>query len=146
MRTYAAGKVVGDQAILMDKSYLSESVIGQVYELKLKTNGVPSPEYAAAALLKGLREKFGAKLLYFEVDDNIITMQIEGSPFAWNLLLIFLPEILVGLGITTLFIMVYLVTSAVPSWQYGLVALSLSLIFIAPGAISKMVMMVGEKR
>ena len=145
MRTYSVGKMSGTQTILMDKDVLTESVIGQIYELQLKTNGVPSPEVAASTLSKTLREKFNAKLLYFGVDGNIITIQVEGSPFAWNLLLVFLPEILVGLGIIVLFIMVYLVTSSVPSWQYGLMAFALALIFIAPGAISKVAMMGGRK-
>jgi len=143
MRTYVAGKAIGDHAVLVDKSFLTESVIGQIYELKIKTYSVSQPEYIASVLSKSLREKFSAKLLYFEVDDNIITIQIEGSPFAWNLLLAFLPELLVGLGITILFILVYLVTSSVPSWQYGLAAFALSLMFIAPGAISKVAMMKG---
>ena len=68
-------------------------------------------------------------------------MQIEGSPFAWSLLLVFLPEILVGLGIAVLFIMVYLVTSAIPSWQFGVTAFALALIFLGPNMISKVAMM-----
>lgn len=145
MRTYAVGKVVGDQTIYMSKEVLTESVIGQIYELQIKTRGVPSPEVVAAVLFKKLKEKFNANLLYFEVDDDVITMQIEGSPFAWSLLLVFLPEILVGLGITVLFIMVYLVTSAIPSWQFGVAAFALALIFLGPGAISKIAIMKVKK-
>jgi len=137
MRTYAVGKMVGDQTIYMPKKVLTESVIGQIYELQVKTNGVPSPSSAAVVLQKKLKEKFNANLLYFEVDDDVVTIQIEGSPFAWSLLLVFLPEILVGLGITILFIMVYLVTSTIPSWQYGLGAVALALIFLGPGMVSK---------
>jgi len=145
MRTFSIGKMSGTQTILMDKSLLTESVIGQRYENQIKTNGVPSPDVAASILSKTLREKFGAKLLYFSVDGAVLTLQIEGSPFAWNLLLVFLPEILVSLGIVALFIMVYLITSSIPSWQYGVAALALSLIFIAPGAISKVAMLGSEK-
>ncbi len=145
MKTYKAGKMVGDQAIYMPKDMLTESVIGQIYELRMETNGVPYPKGTAATLFKSLKEKFGATLLYFDVDGNTITMQIEGSPFAWNLLLVFLPEILVGLGVAVLFLMVYLVTSAIPSWQYGLGAFALALIFLGPGAISKVGMMRVEK-
>lgn len=146
MRTYAVGKMVGDQTIYMPKEILTESVIGQVYELQIKTRGVPDPRNTTIVLQKKLKEKFNATLLYFEVDDNVITMQIEGSPFAWSLLLVFLPEILVGLGIVVLFIMVYLVTSAIPSWKYGLTILALILIFLGPGAVSKVVMMREAKR
>lgn len=145
MRIYAVGKMVGDQTIYMPKEVLTESVIGQVYELQIKTNGVPSPSSVAAVLQKKLKEKFNANLLYFEVDDNVLTIQIEGSPFAWNLLLVFLPEILVGLGIAVLFIMVYLVTSTIPSWQFGLVAVALTLIFLGPGMVSKVAMMKVKK-
>ena len=141
MRTYAVGKMIGDQVIYMPKDMLTESVIGQIYELQIKTRGVPSPEVVAAVLFKKLKEKFGASLLYFEVDDDILTIQIEGSPFSWAALLVFLPEILVGLGIMVLFIMVYLVTSAIPSWQYAVGAVALTLIFLGPGMISKVAMM-----
>jgi len=145
MRTYAVGKMVGDQTIYMPKELLTESVIGQIYELQIKTNGVPDPRNTASVLQKKLKEKFNASLLYFEVDDNVITIQIEGSPFAWSLLLVFLPEILVALGIVVLFIMVYLVTSAIPSWKYGITVLALMLIFLGPGAVSKITMMKVKK-
>jgi len=145
MRTYAAGKMVGDQTIYMPKEVLTESVIGQVYELQIKTRGVPDPRNTAIVLQKKLKEKFNASLLYFEVDDDVITMQIEGSPFAWSLLLVFLPEILVALGIVVLFIMVYLVTSAIPSWKYGITVLALMLIFLGPGAVSKITMLKVKK-
>ena len=74
MRTYAVRKMIGDQTIYMPKKLLTESVIGQFYELQMKTNGVPYPSGAAIALQKALKEKFNANLLYFEVDDNIITI------------------------------------------------------------------------
>lgn len=137
MRAYAVGKSVGGGTIFMDKTILTESVIGQNYEIQMKTNGVPNPDQVATVLSKTLREKFNAKLLYFEVDDNILTLQLEGSPFSWGLLLTFLPEILLGLGVLVSFIMVYFITSQIPSWQYALGAIALSLIFIAPGVISK---------
>ena len=141
MITCRLGKMVGDQAIYMDKVMLTESVIGQVYELQLRTEGIETPEVAAAAVSRKLKEKFNATILYFEVDDDIITIQIEGSPFAWAQLLVFLPEILGVLGIVVLLIMVFLVGSTIPSWQYGLGAAALSLIFLAPNIISKMAMM-----
>lgn len=145
MITCKLGKIGGDQTIYMEKEMLTESVIGQIYELQLKTRGVSCPECAAATLSKKLKEKFGATLLYFEVDDDIMTIQIEGSPFSWNLLFVFLPEILVGLGIVVLFIMVYLVTSSIPSWQYGLGAIALTLIYLAPSMISKVAMLKVKK-
>ena len=134
MRTYAVGKMSGTQTILMDKTMLTESVIGQIYELKIRTNGVPSPQLVAATLSKTLREKLNAKLLYFEVDKDVITMQIEGSPFAWSVMLVLLPEILVTLGVVVMLIMIYLVSSAIPSWQYGIMLLALAVIFLAPHA------------
>jgi len=141
MITYKVGRMMGTQAVQIPKEVLTESVIGQIYELQIKTQGVTDPRAAAVALSKGLRERFGAELLYFEVDGDIITIQIEGSPFAWAALLVFLPEILVVVGVVILFILVYLITSAIPSWKYGLIAVALVLIFIGPGAVSKVAMM-----
>lgn len=141
MITCKLGKMVGDQAIYMEKAMLTESVIGQIYELQLKTEGVETPEVVAAVLSSKLKERFGATLLYFEVDDDIMTIQIEGSPFVWSQLLVFLPEILSVLGVAILFIMVYLVGSTIPSWQYGLGAAALTLLYLAPSIISKMAIM-----
>lgn len=145
MRVYSVGKPTGTKTILMDKTVLTESVVGQDYEIQMKTQGVPDPDAVARALSKSLKEKFNAKLLYLEVDDNILTIQIEGSPFAWNLLLVFLPEMLIGVGVVVLFIMTYLITSKIPSWQYSIIALAVLLISIAPQAISK-IAMIKEKR
>ena len=141
MITYKAGKVVGNLVTYMPKEMLSESVIGQVYELQMKTNGGPNPANTAAALSQGLKEKFGATLLYFKIEDDTITMQIEGSPFAWAPVLVWLPEILVILGVMVGFIMVFLVTSSIPSWQYSVGAVALMLIFMGPKIISKIAMM-----
>jgi len=146
MKVYSVGKSVGTKTILMDKTVLTESVIGQNYEIQMKTNGVPDPGTATKILSKVLKEKFNAKLLYFEVDDNILTIQIEGSPFSWNLLLIFLPEVLIGIGVIVLFIMVYFITSEIPSWQYSIIALALILISIAPQAVSKIAMIKEKAR
>lgn len=142
---FRAGTIVGIRTVYMPKEVLTESVPGAIYELRIKTKGVSNPKNAMVMLAEALWDKFKAKLYYFEVSDNIITMQIEGSPFAWALLLVFLPEILVVLGIIVLLILVYLVTSAIPSWQLGLAAVALALIFLGPGVISKVAMMKVKK-
>ena len=130
--TYRVGIMQGKQTVYIPKSMLTESVIGQTYELKIKTKGVKSPRYTAIVLQKSLKEKFNATLLYFEVTGDTITIQIEGSPFAWSLLLVFLPQILGILGIVVSLVAVYLLVSGVPSWVYGLGILGIILISFGP--------------
>lgn len=118
---FKVGRSQGAYTVLLPKSVRTTSVPGAIYELQLKTMGVPDPKAVALRLADGLAEKFGATLLYFEVDNNVLTIQIEGSPFAWTALLLFLPEILAGFGILITMITVYLVGASIPSWIYGMI-------------------------
>lgn len=128
---FKLGTMRGNQAVYIPKGMLTESVIGQIYEIKINTRGVSDPAVVAATLKVKLKEKFNATLHYFSVDNNIITIQIEGSPFVWAALLLFLPQILLTIGIIVLFIVVYLLVSSVPSWVYAAGAVALGLVFIS---------------
>lgn len=141
MKTYSIGETVGSRGDHIPTSFLTESVIGQSYEIKIETRGVPDPSETAKVLAYELKKRFNAKLHYFGVDDNTITMQIEGSPFVWNTLLIFLPEILQVLGIIVGIIAVYFIASDISPWLYGVAAVGLFLVFFGPQAISKRAML-----
>lgn len=128
---FRAGTVVGTRTVYAPKEVLTESVPGAIYELRIKTKGVSNPKNVMVMLAEALWDNFKAKLYYFEVSDNIITMQIEGSPFAWAALLIFLPQILLTVGVIVLLIVVYLAVSSIPNWVYAVAAVALGLIFIS---------------
>ena len=124
--------MVGTNAVFLPEDMRTTSVPGQVYELQMKTTGVVDPKATAFLLANELAEKFNATLLYFEVDKDVITIQMVGSPFAWSALLLFLPQILVGLGILITMITVYLVGSTIPSWIYGVLFVGTVLVALGP--------------
>lgn len=116
---------------------LTESVRGRTYELRIGTNGVPDHMKALEALKSGLEENFSTKVIYGDVIDSVIVIQMTGSPFVWGAILLFLPQILAGVGIIVSLITVYLVVSAVPTWAYALGAIGLVLIFGVPTILPK---------
>lgn len=129
---YRVGKMSGTHTIFLPESMRTTSVPGQLYELQMKTGGVPDPRSALLLLADELAVRFNATLLYFETDKDVMTIQLEGSPFAWSALLLFLPQILVGLGILITMITVYLVGSTIPSWVYGVVFVGGALMAFGP--------------
>ena len=134
------GRKVAGRTVYMPRDILTESVPGAVYQLEIKTKGVPDPKKAISALTTELPRKFPRlKVLWIQVEDPYIRMQIQGSPFAWAALLAFLPEILMAIGIIVLFITVYLVISWVPSWIWALLAAGALLFFVGPAIVRKIV-------
>lgn len=115
------GKKIAGRIVYMPRSILTESVPGAVYQLEMKTKGVPDPKKVISALITELPKRFkDLKVLWIEVRDPYIRMQIRGSPFSWAALLAALPLILLAVGVVLLLVSVYLVFAAVPSWVYGL--------------------------
>lgn len=89
------------------------SKVGDNYELIIKTNRPISDVEALMAyskINKGLNDLFNAKVRYFENKGNNIIMGITGSPFSWFDLLVWLPEILITVGVLVLAISVYIVS------------------------------------
>ena len=127
------GRKVAGRIVYMPRNVLTESVPGAVYQLEIKTKGVPDPKKAISTLTTELPRKFPRlKVLWIQVEDPYIRMQIQGSPFSWAALLAFLPEILMAIGIIVLFITVYLVISWVPSWVWALLLTGTLLLFVGP--------------
>ncbi len=125
-------KLLG-KTMYIPRKMLTESVPGQIYHIDIKTKGVPNPEEAIRVLRTELPKKFpGLKVHWIEVHDPYIKLQITGSPFAWALLLMFLPQILALSGIVVLLIAVYLFMVTVPTWMYALLGLGAVLIFFGP--------------
>jgi hypothetical protein len=131
-------RVVG-RTLAIPQDMLTESIPGQVYELEISTNGIPNPNQVVATLNTKIPQKFpDAKIVWAQIQGNTIRIQIQGSPFAWSLLLLFIPQILSAIGIIVAFIAVYLVIGAIPSWAWALLAVGLGLVIFAP-IISKAV-------
>jgi hypothetical protein len=125
--------MVGKIGAEIPKEILTASVPGKVYHLAIDYSGTASDEMELAlALTKGLYDKFKAKVLYMSIDANSINVQLEGSPFAWALLIPWIPSILTLFGLTLIGIAVYTVLAAIPSWAWGLLAVGILSILVAP--------------
>lgn len=118
---------------------LTESVIGRTYELRIGTNGVPDPKVALEALKSGLEENFKTKVIYGEVHNSVILIQMTGSPFVWGAILMLLPQILAAVGIIVSLITVYMVVAAVPTWAYVLGAVGVTLLFVVPKVLPSVI-------
>lgn len=104
-------RVIGRTRIAL-KSVLTDSIPGKKYQLVIDTSTIPDVKKKETfALLKDKLEtpEWRIEILYAEVGDNRITLQIVGSPFAWALLIAFLPEILSLLGISVIAIAAFFI-------------------------------------
>lgn len=145
MQALILGEPVKGELIYIPNKMLSESVIGQIYEAHVRTQsllgqGGASKENIANIIIQELPKRVpGLKLKWIRVEDTMIKLQFEGSPFAWLLFLTALPAILRLVGITVSLIGIYLVSTEIPGWTLGVIILGLSLFYLAPrlGAIAK---------
>lgn len=107
------GRRVEGKARLIPPSLLMkmESVPDSVYQIEIQTKGVRDEKAVVDTLVKGLREKFGVKVIWISVNKpkDMIKLQIVGSPFAWSALLLFLPTILLAIGVIVVLIAVFLI-------------------------------------
>jgi len=127
------GTRLAGTSIYIPRSILTESTPGQVYELHIRTTGIDDPEKVVKTLTVEMPKKFtDLKVLWMRVDDKNIYMQIQGSPFPWSLLLLWLPEILSAIGIIVTAIAVFLVATQVPSWLWIMLATGVGLIYLGP--------------
>lgn len=117
---------------------LSESTIGQIYEAHVRTQsllglGGASKENIANIIVKELPKRVpGLKLKWICVDDTMIKLQFEGSPFAWALFLTILPSLLSIVGVAVVLIGIYLVWTKIPGWTLGLIVAGILLFYMAP--------------
>jgi len=111
---------------------LGESVIGAVYEVQIKTKGISNPQQIANLISSELPKKVSSTIKYIEIGSDYIILQIEGSPFPWALLLGFLPQLLLLAGVVVMFISVWSVISAIPSWAWALLAVGGGLVLFGP--------------
>lgn len=121
------GSRVEGRRIPMPYSYVgnNESVVGNKYEIVVKLKDKLDDRKArelAYKLADGLLKKFNAKLLYFSNNDDYVTMDIEGSPFVWSELIMWLPEIFMSVGAVILLVSVFLIVQSKPLLSLGVIA------------------------
>jgi len=129
-----AGTIVGSVLTQIPSEMLSESVVGKFYHLHIETTGI-STEYeakVATMLTEQLYQKFHADVVWIKIDNGVIDVQLQGSPFVWALLISFLPVILSGLAIVIVLTSVWGIVSNIPSWAWALLAVGGVLIFVGP--------------
>jgi hypothetical protein len=116
---------------------LKETVPGVVYEIRMKANK-PAPPQTIQTIRQVFAEKLPqVKIHYIGVEGSNITIQLEGSPIAWELILALLPLIFTLLGLTLLLVAVFQIISAVPSWVYAVLVLGAIFLFIVPTIMPK---------
>lgn len=132
------GKRTKGSTKYIPEAMLTESTIGAIYELQIKTEGVDNPQEAINIISSELPKKFkGLEVLWARVDSPYIKVQIKGSPFVWSAVLLFLPQILATVGIIVALIAVYLIWSAIPSWAMALLIIGGIIIWGAPKITKK---------
>jgi len=125
------GKRFGVYSQILPKFMLTEAIPGQIYEIQVRTKGIPDPKGAVSLLTKEIPKKFKAEVIWVRVLDDIINFQIVGSPFAWSAFLAYLPELLSLVGIIVTLIAIYLVWATTPGWVVGLLLVGLALVWLS---------------
>jgi len=127
------GKRVVGVTKYIPRAMLTESIPGAVYELEIRTNGITDEKAVIDLLREEMPKKFkGLRVLWIRIDDSVIRMQIMGSPFAWSLVLLWLPEILQMIGVIVALIAVFLVISQIPAWAWATLLSGVFLIYAGP--------------
>lgn len=127
-----AGTMVGSILTPIPKETLTESVIGKFYHLHIETEGISDEIGVAKTLTEQLYEKFHADVVWVEINNGVIDIQLQGSPFVWVLLLEFLPVILLGLSVVFILSSVWGIVTAIPNWAWAMLAVGGGLIFLGP--------------
>lgn len=126
------GKLAGTKLLYIPKEILTDSVPGKVYHITIETKGVIDEQQVVNTLTTELYTRFKAKVIWMRIVDNVIDIQLIGSPFVWAALLAFLPTILGILGILVVLISLYSVLAAIPGWTWGLLAVGIGMILFGP--------------
>jgi len=126
------GKLVGTRLVEAPREVLTESVPGKAYHITIETKGVIDEQQVVDTLTTELYTRFKAKVIWMRIADDIIDIQLIGSPFVWGALLAFLPTILAMLGIVVVLISLYSVLAAIPGWAWGLLVVGVGMILLGP--------------
>ena len=129
---YSVGRrIPGSLKRLSQMALAGETEGGKFYELHVDTDGIPDPRGVVEALVEGLRRR-GVETVWASADAKRVRIQIAGSSIAWAALIPFIPVILAAVGVAVIFIAVFQILGAIPTWAWGLLAIGLLLIFLPP--------------
>jgi hypothetical protein len=131
------GAKIAGTAIPIPIYALRETVPGVIYEIRIKTNKPAPPQTMETIRAMFAQRLPQVKIHYIEVSDRNVTIQLEGSPIAWELILSLLPLIFTLLGLAIILIAVFSLISAVPSYVWALLIIGAITLFIVPGLIPK---------
>lgn len=127
------GTKIGNVGLEIPSDMLTTSVPEKFYHLRIQYSGTMSDEVEFAKKFSSeLYTMFKAKVAYMRIAPDYVDVQLEGSPFAWAALVLWLPTIFVLFGLTLIGVGVFTVLSAIPSWAWGVVAVGVLLVVIAP--------------
>ena len=131
---FEVGEMVGRYVKEIPQQALTSSVPGKHYHMRVSVNEVSTDDEVALAqrIAEGLAEKFDAEVKYIRIENGVIDIQLEGSPFDWVSVAAWLPSVFVLSGIALIGVSVYTVFSAIPSWAWGTLAVGIILLVIAP--------------
>lgn len=138
------GKTVGKRGMPLPIKMLTDSVPGKFYHINIETTGISDERAVVSLLVNKLNEKFRAKIVWIKVDGKGIELQLRGSPFAWVLLIPFIPTILGVIGVTVVLVAVYSIISAIPGWALALLIIGAVLAFAGPDIARALIPEVGE--
>jgi len=108
---------------------------GKIYEVEITVSPTLTAEKAREALqtlICGLAEQFHIKTIAATATENVIRLQIMGSPFSWAALLAWLPTILALIGLVMVGVSVWQVIATVPSWVWALLVIGGATFLIGP--------------
>ncbi len=128
------GTIVGKYVQEVPAEVLTTSVPGKCYHLRIETSGISDEMLVSDALITGLSKNFKAKVKYMRIENGVIDVQLEGSPFIWAEVLLWLPAMFTVFGIILVGISVYTVFASIPSWAWGTLIVGVVLLLLAPSA------------
>lgn len=129
------GKKLSGRLLEIPRVVLTESVPDKVYQLRIETKGIVNEKEVGKAIVTELHNKFRARVIWIRIENGVINLQLIGSPFAWVVLLAFLPTMLAIFGIVVVLISLYSVLAAIPGWAWGLLAVGIGLILFGPTVV-----------
>ena len=131
MEILTLGEKTEGERLYLPLDYVKKlsSVPGCTYEILIATDkSISDKNRVAKVLTSELPKTFkGLKINWLEIKDHSMKIQVQGSPFAWATLLMFLPQILSIVGLIMVGVGVFLVYSFVPGWVTALIVVGLIL-------------------
>lgn len=131
---FELGTIVGKYVQEIPRELLTTSVPGKCYHIRIETVGIADEQQVADTLIQEFLTKFKAEVKYIRIENGVVDIQLEGSPFVWSAVILWLPSIFTLLGITLIGIAVFTVFAAIPGWAWGVLAIGIVFILLAPSA------------